>query len=95
MVKEPLPLLGASSYHLGIDVSAPAGTALIALSSGTISFTGFKGANGYMITLLCEDSNYVISYCHVSDSIPVSVGDFVTKGEMIRICWSEKCIWNC
>lgn len=95
MEKEILPLLGASSYHLGIDISAPAGTNLVALSSGTITFTGFKGANGYMITLFCEDSNYLISYCHVSDSIPVSVGNFVRKGEIIRIRWSQKYIWSC
>lgn len=81
MAKGILPLYGASSYHLGIDIGAPSGTALVALCSGNISFTGFKGANGYMITLISNE--YIISYCHVSPTILVSVGNSVRKGDII------------
>jgi len=75
------PTAGASSYHLGIDVGAPAGSALVAITSGYISFTGFKGANGYMITLISDE--YTISYCHVSPAILVSSGNSVSKGQII------------
>ena len=37
------PTIGASSYHKGIDVGAPQGTQLIAVTSGKITFTGFLG----------------------------------------------------
>jgi len=79
--KRNSPTAGASSYHLGIDVGAPAGSALVAITSGQISFVGFKGANGFMITLISD--KYVISYCHVSPDIIVSIGDTISKGEII------------
>lgn len=94
LVNEIRPLHGASSYHLGIDIGAPAHATLVAICSGRVSFVGFKGANGYMITLLSAQKDYTISYCHVDPSILVATGDWVEKGEIIRICWSKKCIWH-
>lgn len=37
------PTAGASSFHKGIDIGAPQGSNLIAITSGKISFTGFFG----------------------------------------------------
>lgn len=80
------PTAGASSYHKGIDIAAPQGSNLIAVTSGKITFTGFLGGGGYTITL--SSSNLKITYCHISPHFIVKTGDIVQKGQIIRICWS-------
>lgn len=81
MVKGPLLLLGASSFHKGIDIGAPEGTNLYAVCDGIITFVGFLGGGGYTITL--SNDSMKITYCHVSPNFIVSVGDTVVKGQHI------------
>ena len=81
MVIEPLQLAGASSYHSGLDIGAPEGTKLIAITSGEITFASFLGGGGYTITL--TSGNIKFTYCHVSPNYIVEVGDFVTQGQVI------------
>lgn len=85
------PTAGASSYHKGIDIGAPQGTKLFAVTYGTITFTGFLGGGGYTITL--TNGSMKFTYCHVSPNYIVKEGDFIQKGQLIRICWFQKCIW--
>ena len=80
------PTSGASSYHKGIDIGAPQGTRLVAVTSGKITFTGFLGGGGYTITLTNGDMKF--TYCHVSPHYIVQEGDIIQKGQIIRICWS-------
>lgn len=83
--KRTAPTSGASSFHYGVDIPAPEGTKLIAISDGEITFRSFLGAGGYTITLSFD--NYKVTYCHVSPNFIVSVGDFVKQGQVIRLCW--------
>ncbi len=85
------PTAGASSYHKGVDIGAPKGTQLFAVTSGQITFTGFLGGGGYTITL--TNGNMKFTYCHVSPHYIVQEGDIIQKGQLIRICWTEKCLW--
>lgn len=80
--KRTAPTTGASTYHKGIDIPAPEGTALIASCDGKITFTGFLGGGGYTITLTTQE-NQKISYCHVSPNYIVSVGDEIQQGQVI------------
>ena len=80
-VKRNSPTQGASSYHKGIDIGAPEGTVLIAVADGKITYTGFLGGGGYTITLSIEDMK--ITYCHVSPTFIVEVGQKVERGEII------------
>lgn len=80
------PTSGASSYHKGIDIGAPQGTNLIAVTSGQVTFTGFLGGGGYTITLTSGSIKF--TYCHVSPNYIVKEGDLVSKGQIIRFCWS-------
>lgn len=80
------PTAGASSYHKGIDIGAPQGTQLFAVTSGKITFTGFLGGGGYTITL--TSGNMKFTYCHVSPNYIVKEGDMIQKGQLIRFCWS-------
>ncbi len=78
------PTAGASSFHKGIDIGAPENTNLIAITSGTITYTGFLGGGGYTITLSPDESTK-ITYCHVSPNFLVKTGDFVTQGQLIGL----------
>ena len=49
--KRNAPTAGASTFHKGIDIGAPEGTAFIAVTDGEITFTDFLGGGGYTITL--------------------------------------------
>lgn len=79
--KRVAPTSGASSYHKGLDIPAPEGTALVAIQNGKITFTGFLGGGGYTITLSFE--NFKISYCHVSPNYIVSKNQIVNRGDII------------
>ena len=84
--KRSSPTAGGSSYHYGIDIGASQGANLIAVTSGKITFTGFLGSGGYTITL--TNGSMKFTYCHVSPNYLVKKGDIVTKGQIIRACWS-------
>lgn len=75
------PTAGASSYHSGIDIGAPEGSTLIAVTSGQITFTGFLGGGGYTITL--TSGNIKFTYYHVSPIYIVHEGDYVSQGDVI------------
>lgn len=57
------------------------GAKILAISSGTVTYVGFSGAGGYTVTVQYE--NFTISYCHVSPSFLVCVGEYVLKGTII------------
>ncbi len=75
------PTAGASSYHSGLDIAAPEGSKLIAVTSGQITFASFLGGGGYTITL--TSGNIKFTYCHVSPHYIVKVGDYVVQGQVI------------
>lgn len=79
--KRVSPTTGASSYHQGIDIPANSGTYFLAIMDSEIIFLGFKGSGGY--TIICENNQYKISYCHVSPRFIVNVGDKVIAGQVI------------
>lgn len=79
--KRQSPTQGASSYHKGIDIGAPEGSKLIAVVDGQITYTGFLGGGGYTITL--SKDNMKITYCHVSPTYIVEVGQEVVQGQVI------------
>lgn len=81
------PTSGASSNHSGIDISAPEGTILYSIIPGTVTFTGFKGANGH--TIIIENNNLEIQYSHVSPNYIVNSGNYINIGEIIRNSWSK------
>ena len=59
----------ASTYHSGLDIPAEENTYFLATISGTITYTGFNGSGGY--TIILENDNISVSYCHVSPNFLV------------------------
>ena len=77
------PTTGVQSYHYGLDIGAPTGSNIIAIFSGTVTFTGFNGANGFTVTI----TNGILSasYSHVSPTFLVYKGQYINQGEIIAI----------
>ena len=80
------PTSGASSYHSGIDIPAPAGTAILAVCSGTVTFASCGAGGGY--TVVVENDDIKVSYCHVSPIFLVSRNDFIEARNDNCNCWS-------
>ncbi len=79
--KRKSPTKGSSSNHSGLDIAASEGTQIHACFSGTVTFTGFKGAGGYTLTI--KNGNISASYCHISPNFLFKVGDFVLQSNVI------------
>ncbi len=75
------PTSGASTYHSGIDIAAPVGSNLISSITGTVIYADFKGAGGH--TIIIQNGNVEVAYCHVDSRYYPSVGDKVLKGQII------------
>ena len=84
------PTVNASSFHYGLDIPAKENTYFLASISGFIVFTGFNGSGGY--TIILENDNIRIIYCHVSPHFIVHVGDYVEQSQVIGQVRSISCL---
>lgn len=75
------PTAGASSYHSGIDIPAPEGTEILSICDGTVTFASWGAGGGY--TIVVENADIAVSYCHVTPSFIVSRNDTVVAGQII------------
>ena len=69
-----------------MDIGAPQGSPYVAVTDGTITFASFLGGGGYTVTLTDNNTeNGIIkySYCHSDPNFIVSVGEKVSKGQII------------
>lgn len=80
------PTAGASSYHKGIDIGIPTGTSIVAAGSGTVVTATYHYAAGNYIMINHGNGLYTV-YMHNS-SLKVSVGDKVSKGQVIALSGS-------
>ena len=69
--------------HWGVDLVAPANTAVKAVGKGSILFAGFTSGGGHTV-MIQHDENRVSVYMHNSRTL-VSTGDRVNQGEPVAI----------
>ncbi|UNO44015.1 peptidoglycan DD-metalloendopeptidase family protein [Streptomyces sp. MST-110588] len=69
-----------AAHHTGQDLTAPAGTPVKAIRSGTITESGWSGAYGYRIVLTLDDGTE-LWFCHLSSMVRSS--GRVATGEVI------------
>ena len=67
--------------HSGIDIAAPAGTAIVASASGQVVYAGSMSGYG-LIVVLQHPGGIATAYAHNS-SVSVSVGQSVSQGQTI------------
>lgn len=69
-------------FHLGLDLAAPKGTAIVAADDGTVVEAGWDGGYGYAVRIDHGEGKLVTLYGHLS-SIAVKQGQTVKKGDVI------------
>jgi murein DD-endopeptidase MepM/ murein hydrolase activator NlpD len=69
------PTAGASSYHEGIDIAAPAGTVVGAADGGKVSSCGYNKTEGYYVKINHGNGRYTV-YKHLE-------GFCVSKGQAV------------
>lgn len=80
------PTAGASTYHRGIDIAVPTGTAIRASKAGKVVTATYSSSAGNYVALYHGDGVYTY-YMHCS-SLAVSVGDQVEQGQTIALSGS-------
>ncbi|MEG2338490.1 MAG: peptidoglycan DD-metalloendopeptidase family protein [Clostridium sp.] len=75
------PISGQMKLHSGIDIPAPAGTPVVAASSGKVVMSKYHNAYGNFIAV--DHGGGVVSYYAHNTERLVSVGDTVSKGQKI------------
>jgi murein DD-endopeptidase MepM/ murein hydrolase activator NlpD len=79
---------GCAHYHNGIDLVGPSGAKIKAAAAGTVVYVGWNWADGpdpAWIVVIAHSGNLRTWYAHMQPTRPVSVGEVVSKGEVIGI----------
>ncbi len=77
------PKKGASTYHKGVDLAVPIGTAVMASRGGTVTRAGWGSGYGYCVYIQHPDG-VSTRYGHLS-KVLVKVGQTVSQGEKIAL----------
>jgi murein DD-endopeptidase MepM/ murein hydrolase activator NlpD len=77
------PIFRTIRPHQAIDYAAPAGTPVVAIGGGQVTFSGTRGGYGQMVEIRHNDG-YVSRYAHFS-KIPkeIRAGKSITRGEVV------------
>ncbi|WP_416149864.1 peptidoglycan DD-metalloendopeptidase family protein [Salipaludibacillus sp. HK11] len=75
------PFTSQTSFHSGTDIAAPIETEIYAAADGEVTLAGRNGGYGNTVVIK-HGETYETLYAHLN-SIDVSVGDIVEKGEYI------------
>ena len=70
-----------SGAHTGLDIAAPKGTKIAAAAAGTVTYSGYQGALGYLVKI--SHGNGVETYYGHCSALYVKVGQQVNQGEII------------
>ncbi|MCR5475957.1 MAG: M23 family metallopeptidase [Lachnospiraceae bacterium] len=77
------PKRGASTFHKGIDIAVPIGTAVMASCGGTVSRAGWGSGYGYVVYIDHPDGKST-RYGHLS-KVLVKAGQKVSQGQKIAL----------
>lgn len=75
------PVAGASTYHRGIDIGVPVGTAVYSAADGYVVTKGYSSVRGNYVMVKHANNLYTF-YQHLS-SVTVSQGQNVKRGQTI------------
>jgi len=75
-----------STFHVGMDIAVPTGTAILATKDGIVSRSGWIGSYGYAVYLEHSDGSQT-RYAHMS-RVLVRSGQRVRQGERIGLVGS-------
>ncbi len=71
-----------SAAHLGVDIAAPIGTPVLAVSAGTVIWAGWKDNGGGLVVVIRHPDGMRSTYNHNS-KVDATVGERVVAGQTI------------
>jgi len=80
------PFTGHEAYHKGVDFAGSAGSNVVAVAAGVVTWAGPRTGYGTMVEINHGDG-YVTRYAHNERTL-VQVGDTVRRGEPIALLGS-------
>ena len=75
------PFTGRRASHKGIDFAGAAGTSVVAVAAGIVTWSGSRAGYGEMVEI-DHGGGLITRYAHNSENL-VGVGDVVTRGQTI------------
>ena len=81
------PFTGQPDWHHGVDIAGKAGSPILAVASGVVTWTGTQGGYGHLVEVSHGDG-YVTRYAHNQENLVVP-GDVVRKGDAIALMGSS------
>ena len=81
------PFSGLLAMHKGIDFAGQAGSNIIAVASGVVTWSGTQSGYGEMVEISHGDG-FVTRYAHNDENL-VKAGDLVKKGQPIALMGSS------
>lgn len=80
------PFSGQREFHSGVDFAGKAGTEILAVAAGIVTWAGENGGYGKMVEI-DHGNGYVTRYGH-NQKILVQVGESIAKGQPIALMGS-------
>jgi Peptidase family M23 len=80
------PFTGRSAFHRGLDFAGPAGSQVVAVASGVVTYSKERFGYGKCVEIN-HGNGYVTRYAH-NQRVLVAVGDTVQKGQAIALIGS-------
>ncbi|MCL6415904.1 M23 family metallopeptidase [Aestuariirhabdus sp. Z084] len=81
------PINGRLAWHRGVDFAGKAGSDVITVASGVVTWSGKRSGYGLLVEVN-HGSGYVTRYGHNQESL-VKVGDLIKKGQPIALMGSS------
>lgn len=81
------PMSGRKTFHQGVDFAGRAGSAVVAVASGVVMWSGWRHGYGKLVEI-DHGNRYATRYGH-NKQLLVQVGDWVKKGERIALMGSS------
>jgi murein DD-endopeptidase MepM/ murein hydrolase activator NlpD len=80
------PFNGEDAFHKGVDFASGAGTDVLAVASGIVTWAGPREGYGNLVELN-HGNGYVTRYAHAARTL-VTVGDEVERGQAVAVVGS-------
>lgn len=80
------PFTGHQAFHKGVDFASKAGSDVVAVAAGVVTFVGERAGYGTLVEV-SHGNGYVTRYGH-NQSTLVHVGQTVTRGEALALMGS-------
>jgi murein DD-endopeptidase MepM/ murein hydrolase activator NlpD len=80
------PFDGREAFHKGVDFAAPAGSKVVAVAAGVVTWAGERSGFGKLVEINHGDG-YVTRYAH-NERMLVRVGQTIKRGEPLALMGS-------